>query len=559
MTQTAPRLSEQRAYLLKVKEHLEIPPLDDRPSFDDCTSGERQAVEVIEQAVRNNAGKTAIERMYERYGKKQLKRLLGDPTVKVAPDLGDVGFAYKPLPDGILPAIPAWKLPVRDAYIQYSKVLSPEGYEEFHEACFWFLASTIAAHRVYAEFVDDIYTPLYFAFVARSSLYAKSETIRVVKKVLYAIGLDFLMTPDRVTPQKLLSDMAGKFIDTSNFEKLDDEEQARVLTQIGFAGQRGFIMNELGKFVRGMLHHNGTYEDFNTLFLEFYDCPPRYSNATIARSVEPIHHPYLAICGAMTPSSFIDKAGDGLWKDGTWARFNFVCPPVGSDIDAPFKLGKIPVPSTITTSLRTWHNRLGEPEVIMVPLSSEDGTKVLGFEPHEIKSLPVTGLSLAEGEGGITYQTWVKYRSALKDIIRADQSEVFDSAYVRLATTVIRIAILAASIDNSAQIEIRHMVMAIEFCEKSRMSLHRLYTRIQAGDAAAPTLEDKILNVARDLREQGKINPTQRDFATFLHMNSVDLLPYLQALAKAGCFKQTPGRQAGSFRFELVEDGDDEE
>jgi hypothetical protein len=161
MTQTVSRLSEQRAYLRSIKEHLEIPPLDDRPSFDDCTSSERQAVEVLEQSIRNNAGKTAIERMYERYSKKQLKRILGDPKVLVTFD--DVGPGYKLLPDGVIPTIPSWQLPLRDAYIQYSKALSPEGYEEFHEACFWFLASTVAAHRIYAEFSDEIYTPLYFA------------------------------------------------------------------------------------------------------------------------------------------------------------------------------------------------------------------------------------------------------------------------------------------------------------------------------------------------------------------------------------------------------------
>jgi hypothetical protein len=486
--------------------------------------------------------------------KKQLRRILGDPKVSVTFD--DVGPGYKPLPDGVIPSLPAFQLPIRDAYIQYSKALSPEGYEEFHEACFWFLLSTIAAHRVYAEFSREIYTPLYFAFVARSSLYAKSETISVVKKVLQATGLDFLLTPDRTTPQKMLSDMGGELIDTSNFDKLDEEAQARMLLHIAFAGQRGFIMNELGKFVRGMLNRNGTYEDFNTIFLEFYDCPmPAWSNATIARSVEPIHAPYLAICGAMTPSSFIENAkhGSGLWKDGTWARFNFICPPKGSDIDAPFRLGRIPVPATITTPLRNWHERLGIPQIVMCPQTSKDGTNVIGWKPEVAVPLSMCGLHLAGGEMGLVYQTWVKYRSALKQIIREDESEVFDSSYVRLANTAIRIAILAASIDGVSQIEIRHMVMAIEFCEKARLSLHRLYTRIQSGEAA-PTLEEKIIHVARDLRDQGIVAPSQRDFAKWLHMNSVDVLPYLQALVKAGCFKQTAGRQQGSFRFELIEE-----
>jgi hypothetical protein len=93
----------------------------------------------------------------------------------------------------------------------------------------------------------------------------------------------------------------------------------------------------------------------------------------------------------------------------------------------------------------------------------------------------------------------------------------------------------------------------------SGMSLHQLYTRIQAGEGAVPTLEERIIHVARDLRERGIVAPSQRDFGRVLHMNSVDVLPYLQALVKAGCFKQTPGRQQGSFRFELTEEENDGE
>jgi hypothetical protein len=193
----------------------------------------------------------------------------------------------------------------------------------------------------------------------------------------------------------------------------------------------------------------------------------------------------------------------------------------------------------------------------MVPLESKDGTNILGWEPQTITPLPKTSFPLADGEKGLVYQTWVNYRSALKQLIREDESEVFDSSYVRLANTAIRIATLAASIDSSNQIEIRHMVMAIEFCEKSRKSLHRLYTRIQAGEGTGPTLEEKILTIARDLRDQGVVAPSQRDFAKWLHMNSVDVLPHLQALAKGGCFKQSPGRQAGSFKFELLEEEND--
>jgi DNA-binding MarR family transcriptional regulator len=53
--------------------------------------------------------------------------------------------------------------------------------------------------------------------------------------------------------------------------------------------------------------------------------------------------------------------------------------------------------------------------------------------------------------------------------------------------------------------------------------------------------------------------PSQRDFANRLHMRSIDVLPHLQALAKRGYFKRSPGRQARSFKFELVEEENDHE
>src|SRR5579885_2674898 len=189
-------------------------------------------------------------------------------------------------------------LPIRETYKEYSRLLSPEGYEGFHDACWWWLLSTIAARRVYADFTEKLYTSLYIVLASRTSLYAKTTTANVARKVLKSAGLGWLLGADRTTPEKLMSDMAG-WIEKDFFKQsLEDQEELKL--KIAMAGQIGWINDEFGKFVRGMLKQSSTMSSYAELLLTFDDgILDKYRNATISRSSEPIIAPYLAMLGNM--------------------------------------------------------------------------------------------------------------------------------------------------------------------------------------------------------------------------------------------------------------------
>ncbi|MEO8956221.1 MAG: hypothetical protein ABI465_16840, partial [Ktedonobacteraceae bacterium] len=139
--------------------------------------------------------------------------------------------------------------PTLERYVEYSKQVSPEGYEYFHEGCFLWLLSTIGARRIRIPLGDDGYTPLMIVMVAESSMVKKTTTAKVAMKVMYEAGLDWFLGSKRTTPQKMVYDMAG--VIPKNYGELDAPHQERVLKRLAFSGQRAWYNDEFGKFVRG--------------------------------------------------------------------------------------------------------------------------------------------------------------------------------------------------------------------------------------------------------------------------------------------------------------------
>jgi hypothetical protein len=453
-----------------------------------------------------------------------------------------------PLPDGVaLPAeTSALACPLREEYIHYSELLSPEGYKDFHDACFWGMLSIIAARRISVNFSLPIYTPLYIALAARTSLYAKTETAKVVKVVLKAAGLDWLLGPDRTTPQKLLSDMAGTSI-PRDYGRQTPEEQALFKLRLATPGQLGWINDELGKFVKGMLRPNSIMADFADLLLTFDSCPEVYRNATLARSSEPIAFPYLALIGCMTLSNIRDHAASGaeFWGDGFWARFAFLTPPPGSQIDAPFTRGHKPVPSSLLVPLRAWHDRLGSPIIELVQATNAQGEPTGEYEQRLVSQRRETCLSVSDA----AYAGWCRYRSALKGMITTFPNEDLDGSYDRLPIKAIRIAALSASLQGCHQVELRHWALAQEVAERWRASLHHLYAQVNLPTrAGGPTMEEKIVEAVRHLQSKGMESVSARDVAKALHKDRKDIDPYMRALAKEGIFEEIPARKNPRYK-----------
>ena len=76
-----------------------------------------------------------------------------------------------PQDDSIAPALPeaiaalleqdgSDACPEKAVYIRFSMQVSPEGYEEFHDTCWYFTLSTIAGHRIKVDLSTPQYTQL---------------------------------------------------------------------------------------------------------------------------------------------------------------------------------------------------------------------------------------------------------------------------------------------------------------------------------------------------------------------------------------------------------------
>ncbi len=451
-----------------------------------------------------------------------------------------------PLPDGIAfsPETSRGACPLREDYVRYSESVSPEGYHEFHDGAWWSMLSTIAARRIYSDFSTPLYTPLYIILTARTSLYAKSVTAEVKRTVLAAAGLDWLLGADRTTPQKLMSDLAGKYI-PDDYGKLLPEEQELLKMRLAMSGQIGWINDEFGKFVKGMLRQNSVMNDFQDLFLTFDNCPDKYRNATIARSSEPIHQPYLTMLGCMTFASIRDnaKAGSEFWSDGFWPRCAFITPPPGTSKDSPFTRGRKYVPGILSTSLHEWHKRLGVPVIELVESIDEKGKPTGKYEKRTIEERKETKIEVSDE----AYDGWVRYRSALKKMLEGIANEDFDGSYKRLPAKAIRIATLAASLQGSTRIELRHWALAQEVAESWRASLHRMYEQVN-NSSNVETMEDKVLAATYSLLEKGMESVSARDVGRVLHKDSRDITSYLRTLAKGEELEEIPGRQNPRYK-----------
>ena len=328
---------------------------------------------IIQQAEVKAQNKYVKPRDIEKFLGQSILACLLNPIQgrKTTIETGRTEQSYPPLPNGLLfsPELTRGVLPSREEYIRYSKEVSPEGYKDFHEATFWSMLSTVAARRIAIPISTKQYTPLYIILTARSTLYAKTATANVMRKILKAADFDWLLGSARITPQKLLSEMAGTI--PANYGEMLPEEQSRIKRRLTMAGQRGWYYNEFGKFVKSMLNPKSVMADFNELLLVMDDCEDQFEYATQIRGTEVIVRPYLSLLGSMTPSSIRDhvQAGAESWTDGFNARFVFVAPPrEEAALNAPFGLHEVPLPYDLIRQLKAWSDRLGIPTIELEPV-----------------------------------------------------------------------------------------------------------------------------------------------------------------------------------------------
>lgn len=460
-----------------------------------------------------------------------------EPERESQPQINDEGL-LEPLPAG-MHALPEYGLctetaaacPWLEAYIAHSLKWSPRAYEGFHEAVGVWLLSTVAARRVMYNDGGEKFTPLYITLASRSSLFAKSTTVEVGLDVLRAAGLEFLLGADDATPQKFVSDMTHKV--PKDFYEQTPEYRQLIENRIAFAGQKGWFYEEFGQKVAAMLRDGGHMADFRGLLRKFDDCPPTYEYGTISRGTDMIQRPYLCLMANITPAD-LEKAaskGSALWSDGFLARFAMVSPPADYRRSrARFPNERRVAPGALVKPLRDWHNRLGSPAVF-VP---EQGAET---QFCTVNATRYTEVAIPPAVSAARYD----YLDALTDLI--EQELVHNdlaSSYVRLPEKALRMAVLFASFEGLAEVELAHFARAQQITERWRAGLHNLYNCIvnRVDDEERETLgakiERQIMEAIGKLERAGE-QPTARLIAMRIRgVSSSEVAQELQKLTRLG-------------------------
>ncbi len=435
--------------------------------------------------------------------------------------------------------------PWLDEYSAFSKRWSPRGYEDFHEAVGIWILSTVAARRVRLDFGGKEYTPFYIALVAHTTLHKKSTTAKIAYDLLGRAGLRWLLGADSTTPQKLLSDMAGRL--PGNYRSMSEEDQQRVKQRIGMSGQRGWYYDEFGQHLDAMARENGVMSDFKGLLRRLDDCYDEYEYSTISRGSERIEKPYLSLLASMTPSDIKPYATRDakFWKDGLFARFGFICPPVDDRRREWFPEGEIVYPMSLLMPLAAWHHRLGEPNVEVIEETNKRG-EVTGHKAIR-GELPEQSCVLLPG----VKEAFYRYENALLDLAQQHQLFPLFGNYGRLPKQALRIAMLLASLENNGKIEIRHWSRAQEIAERWRQNLHEMYNQVNAVEETSQRkeIEDRLIFYVRKLTVE-KQPPKARDIAKYMkHLDTPTIELRLRELSRAGVLEEIKTTKTWRYQY----------
>jgi hypothetical protein len=343
------------------------------------------------------------------------------------------------------------------------------------------------------------------------------------------LGLDYLLLPDTITAQKLFSDMCLPL--PEDFENKEASEKEKIIQKIqktqAFSGQRGWVFDEFGMFLREMTqtsHYNAT---FHELFKKFDDNTPVMGNSTHKRGNEIIHLPFLTIIGAMTPADLLPHArkGAALWGDGFFSRMVFICPPDDFRKDEPFPDGERLWPKEILVQLKSWHEGLGTPKI-----------KYSG----RIEVIPAPG-QLVEIPNDVK-DAHADYRVCLKDLIQTwdDDNKDLAGNYIRFPDIAMRIAVLLTSLDNRSKVTLSHWAYAQNFTEERRKDLHRLYYQSLSNHVLKNnnSIKDPIERIHELIKIKGPL--TSREIQSLTHFTNKTVAPLLDLLLDDGKIIKIP-------------------
>jgi len=386
------------------------------------------------------------------------------------------------LPDGVLlppnagDGAGAWV----DLFVDYTHAISPMTPDLFLvSAALWLPTAVIARRLVLPMPWGDIFTNLFIAWIARSTLFQKTTALKAPR----AIAREFfphLVTPEDFTPEALLSEMAG--MDPPNLGSLPPDEQTQWARSKNYAGQRAYSLDEFS----GLLASAG--KDYNggmiEALLRLYDCDPRFTRTTRGQGRLVIRNTYLTLLGSTTPSAIAQHlANETLWGNGWWPRFALLTPEVSK-------------PPWARPQARE------RPAALVQTLLNLDARLPAAVWPNPPRALSVR---LAPG----VYDNWERLSRTLRyDLLGPPLDKRLYASYGRLPEMALKVATILAALDwpdgePAPVIRLPHLARAEGIVEDWRYSLHRAITRASDED-----LQGFTARVLRHLSRYGRDGQT---------------------------------------------------
>ncbi len=369
-----------------------------------------------------------------------------------------------------------------DDQVEYASKISPMTPRLFHEGAALAMVSTIVARRLkLALHYGDIYPNLFVLWLAPTTLWRKTTGLNVVRRMLFN-NWPYLLTTQDMTPEGLLSDLAGR--EPSHFDALTEQDKTLWKEERNFAAQRTLLLDEMSGLMAG------AGKDYNQGLVEslirFYDCDPLYARSTRGQGRIVVRNSYLTTLGASTPAALAPHlTSERLWAMGWWPRFVILTP----DTDKPeWQRSQEPGDPPIEALVNLYER---------LPLPAWP-------DPPEAQSVTL-------GIGA--YGAWEAYNRAVgyELLTDGDVPEMLWGAYGRLAEHALKVAMLLAALDwkggtESPCIELRHLARAIAITETWRASAHRAISKTQV------TQLDRVQQrIVRQLSKAGPAGMTYRN------------------------------------------------
>jgi len=366
-----------------------------------------------------------------------------------------------------------------DAYVAWAYAKSPMTPPLFHEAAALWLASVAVARRLVLPVAyGKVFPNLYIAWIAPSTLYAKSTSMELAKELAEEV-FPHLLAPQDITPEALIDEMAGR--EPTGLKDLPKAD--RDLWEAGrvFAGQKGWILDELSALLATARRGYGA--GLIEAMLRFHDCAARHRRLTKGGGLVVVRNSYLSFFGASTPASLrrylLDET---LWYGGWWPRFALLfpdaIPPWRDSVDAER-------PALLADRLCALYEAL----------------------PRPIGGKTLEALEVQLGSG--VHSAWRAYKKALRYDLLMDAPGRLRPYYGRLPAKGLKIAILLAALEwaektergEGPTIEFRHWCRGQELAEAWRASAHRLLAAITKSEI--DTTAERVRGIVGRANSQG--------------------------------------------------------